>query len=71
MSIPAIVIGAILILVVLRETLGSIIHPRRVIHRLRLTQLFYKISWKIFSLLRPRGMGNSFRVSYLSAFGPL
>ena len=71
MSIPAIILGAILILVVLWETFESIILPRSVIRRLRLTRLFYQMSWKSFLLLRPRGMGSSFRESYLSAFGPL
>ena len=54
MSILAIVIGTLIILSVLWETFESIILPRSVVRKYRLTQLFYIYFWKSFVIFRPR-----------------
>lgn len=66
----AIIAGVILVFGVLWETFETIVLPRRVTRRFRLTRLFYRWSWKPWTLLaslrKPRE-----RDSLLSYFGPI
>lgn len=71
MEIVAIISGITLIIVVLWEGFETIILPRRVTRRFRLTRFFYRSSWRPW-----RKMVNAFtqggrRESWLSYFGPL
>jgi hypothetical protein len=65
------VVGAFLLAVVLWDAFETIVLPRRVTRRVRLTRLFYRSTWRPFRMtarwVRP---GNK-RESYLSYFGPL
>lgn len=69
MILPAIA-GAIIVLIVLWETFETIVLPRRVRRRFRLTVLFYRLTWRpwraIGRLLAPKR-----RETFLGYFGPL
>ena len=71
MDIVAIIIGITLILVVLWEGFETIILPRRVTRRFRLTRFFYRNSWhpwlKMVNALIPQREQET----WLSYFGPL
>jgi hypothetical protein len=65
------VVGALLILMVLWEAFETIVYPRRVSRRFRLTRLFYRATWLLWRLvahLRPAGER---RESFLSVYGPV
>jgi hypothetical protein len=64
-------LGVLLILVVLWETFETIILPRRVRRRFRLTRLYYRNTWWPFSALADRISNARRRESLLSFFGPL
>lgn len=67
----AIIVGVALILIILWDAFETIILPRRVTRRLRLTSMFYISMWAIFSRL-VRTMRNLKRQQkYLGTFGPL
>lgn len=63
-------LGALIIVVVLWDAFETIVLPRRVVRRYRLTRLFYRITWQPYSAyaqrLRPKP-----RERILSFFGPL
>jgi ion channel len=62
--------GIALLLVVLRDAFETIILPRRVQRRFRLTSLFYRGSWRLWRGIATRLPGNA-RQHSLSWFGPL
>lgn len=67
----AIIIGLAVILIILWDAFETIILPRRVTRRLRLTTLFYQTIWLICSAT-VRAMSNrKRREKYLGLFGPL
>src|SRR5215470_16943339 len=66
-SIP----GLALILVVLWEAFESIVLPRRVSRRFRLTRIFYRSIWKPWSMLARQMQAGKRREALLSYFGPL
>jgi hypothetical protein len=53
------------------ETFESIILPRRVTRRFRLTRLFYQVTWAVWSAVNPRLPSKKLRESHLSYYGPL
>ncbi len=70
MILPA-VIGLIIIVAILLEAFETVVLPRRVTRRLRITVLFYRLTW-----LPWRAIARSFhrvkrRESFLSYYGPL
>ncbi|HXQ35837.1 MAG TPA: potassium channel family protein [Anaerolineales bacterium] len=64
-------LGVLLILTVLWDAFETIILPRRVIRRLRLTTLFYRSIWWPWSGLMLRLTSGKQREKYLGLFGPL
>ena len=71
MRILAIIVGIILIIVILIDSFETIVLPRRVSRRFRLSRLFYTSSWMLWaSLARKMRPGNR-REFYLSYYGPL
>jgi hypothetical protein len=70
MSVVATLAGLILVLVVLWDVFETIVLPRRVSRRVRLTRLFYLGAWLVWATLARRLHGGR-RESYLSFFGPL
>jgi hypothetical protein len=71
MTILVTVCGIVLILVVLWEGFETIILPRRVTRRFRLTRLFYRRSWLPWSHLVNRLLPVARQETWLSYFGPL
>jgi hypothetical protein len=70
MQIVAIVVGAFIVAVVLRDAFETIILPRRVAGP-RLSKIFYRLTWKPWRAIGARmGAGDS-REAFLSVYGPL
>jgi hypothetical protein len=70
MILPA-VIGLLLILAILLEAFETVVLPRRVSRRLRITVLFYRTTWRswraVARVIRPKKL----RESFLGYYGPL
>ena len=66
----AAVIGAALILLVLWESFETLVLPRRVTRRLRMTRLYYRASWGFWRRIGRQHPGQR-RENYLSVFAPL
>ena len=71
MRLLATIAGIALILVILWDAFETIILPRRVTRRLRLTGLFYGTIWLICSRLVRSMRNRKRREKYLGMFGPL
>jgi Ion channel len=67
MAIPAL----LLIMAVLLDAFETIILPRRVVRRLRLTRTFYRSTWTAWRTLGSRLPTGPLRESFLSTYGPL
>jgi hypothetical protein len=67
----SIIFGTALILTVLWEGFETIILPRRVRRRFRLTRLYYRSTWRMWSAAVHRVRGKQRRESLLSFYGPL
>ena len=65
------ILGLLLMFVTLWETFESIILPRRVTRRFRLTRLFYQVTWAVWSAFNKRLPSKKVRESHLSYYGPL
>ena len=64
-------IGLVLIVVVLWDVFETIVLPRRVTRRFRLTRAFYRLVWLPWSAIARRLKKNKQRETFLSVFGPL
>ena len=71
MHLLAAVVGVLLILVVLWDTFETIVLPRRVTRRLRLTRLFYVGTWAPVAGLARKVPPGKKRDRYLAFYGPL
>jgi hypothetical protein len=71
MSLPAAILGIVLLAIVLWDVFETIILPRRVTRRLRLARLFYKSTWMPWRWIAGRFRAGNLRESFLSFFGPL
>jgi hypothetical protein len=69
-SWPALV-GIVLIAGILWEGFETVIFPRRVTRRLRLTRLFYRATWLIWSGIIARIFSAKRREVYLGIYGPI
>jgi hypothetical protein len=67
----AIVCGTLLALVVLRDTFETIVLPRRVMQRVRLTRIFYRITWSPGAAAARRWRPGRRREHFLALYGPL
>jgi len=65
----AAIVSVLLIAVVLWETFETLVLPRRVARRLRLTRLYFRSLWRLWSL--GRKSSGPRRETYLSVFAPL
>ena len=70
MRVAAIVAGVVLIALVLWETFETLVLPRRVARRLRLTRISFRVMWRTWSAIGRRHPGPR-RENYLGVFGPL
>ena len=66
----SIALGIILILAVLWETFETIVLPRRVTRQFRMTRLFYRWSWKPWTMVASHRKSKK-RDSLLSYYGPI
>lgn len=71
MRLLAVIPGVALILIILWDAFETIILPRRVTRRLRLTTLFYESIWRPWSGLLRSMSNRKKREKYLGMFGPL
>src|SRR5579863_4533933 len=71
MKILAVIFGIILVLAILQDSFESIILPRRVSRRFRLSRLFYLSAWALWSSIARKMRPGNRREFYLSYFGPL
>jgi hypothetical protein len=71
MRLLAVIPGLGLILIILWDAFETIILPRRVTRRLRLTSLFYQSMWLVCSSLVRAMRNQKRREKYLGIFGPL
>ena len=65
------IIGMVLIVVVLWDVFETIVLPRRVTRRFRLTRAFYRSFWSPWSKIAARVHKSKKRETFLSVFGPL
>lgn len=71
MSLGYLIVGIVLVLGVLWEAFETVVLPRRVTRRLRLTRLFYRCTWIPWSAVARSIMHSKRREAVLSVFGPL
>lgn len=67
----AVVMGALIILTVLWEAFETIVLPRRVTRRFRLTVFFYRFTWAPWKFIARHIRKRSRRETFLSFYGPL
>ena len=70
MTLPA-VFGLLLILAILLEAFETVVLPRRVSRRLRITVLFYRMTWRPWRALARLMRRKKLRESFLGYYGPL
>jgi hypothetical protein len=71
MEILAVIVGIILIIGILIDSFESIVLPRRVSRRFRLSRFFYMSTWAPWSAIARKMRPGNRREYYLSYFGPL
>ncbi len=71
MHVLAALIGLILVFVVLRDTFETIILPRRVAGRFRVSKIFYRLTWMPWAAIGRRMYPGERREAYLSTYGPI
>ncbi len=71
MRILATIVGIIFIIGILQDSFETVILPRRVSRRFRLSSMFYTSTWKMWSSLARKMRPGNRREYYLSYFGPL
>jgi hypothetical protein len=69
--IVATICGIVLIVVILWEGFETIVLPRRVTRRFRLTRLFYRRTWRPWAKMVGSVVPARWRETWLSVFGPL
>ncbi len=71
MHFAAAVAGIFLVFVVLRDAFETIILPRRVAGRLRVSKIFYQVTWQPWAAIGRRLRSGERREAYLSTYGPI
>ncbi|MFL5698463.1 MAG: potassium channel family protein [Ktedonobacteraceae bacterium] len=71
MRILATIVGVIFIIGILQDSFETVILPRRVSQRFRLSRMFYTSTWMMWSSLARKMRPGNRREYYLSYFGPL
>ncbi|MGP0043506.1 MAG: potassium channel family protein [Syntrophobacteraceae bacterium] len=70
-SVSIALAGAFLIVLVLWEAFETIIFPRRVTRRVRLTRIFYRVTWRAWRRIVYLISSKHLRENLLSIYGPL
>jgi hypothetical protein len=71
MQILAALVGLVLVAIVLRDSFETIILPRRVSARLRVSKVFYQATWRPWRAVGRRVRSSNWRENFLSTYGPL
>jgi hypothetical protein len=71
MRVVAAIFGLFLILAMLQDGFESVVLPRRVARRLRLSRLYYISSWRLWLKIAGKLARGNRRESFLGVFGPL
>jgi Ion channel. len=71
MQLAVALVGIILVAIVLRDAFETIILPRRVSARLRVSKIFYQLTWKPWKAAGRRMHQGDWRETFLSTYGPL
>src|SRR6202171_3794822 len=71
MQFAAALVGLVLVGVVLRDSFETIILPRRVAGRLRVSKIFYQATWKPTAAIARRMPAGERRESFLGTYGPV
>jgi hypothetical protein len=71
MKVVAVIIGIVCIVVVAFDAFETVVLPRRVVRRVRLAKIFYRVSWAAWSALGRKLRQGNRREYYLSYYGPL
>lgn len=71
MKVAAVILGIICFFIVAFDGFETIILPRRVVRRVRLAKIFYRVSWAGWSTLGRKMRPGNRREYYLSYYGPL
>lgn len=71
MNILAAIAGVLLIFTILQDSFETVVLPRRVSNRFRLSRLFYTTTWVLWSSVARKMRPGNRRDLYLSYFGPL
>jgi hypothetical protein len=67
---PAFVVGTLLILFILWDAFETVVLPRSIVRKLRLTWLYYRATWTPFAALARRCPFASVRERLLAVYGP-
>jgi hypothetical protein len=71
MQILVALLGILLVAIVLRDSFETIILPRRVSARLRVSKIFYQVTWRPWRAVARRLRSSDWRETFLSTYGPL
>src|SRR5438552_2921778 len=71
MTLLAVLLGLALIAGGLWDAFETVILPRRVVRQLRISSIFYRLTWRPYAFFASRIHSDSRREPYLSFYGPL
>src|SRR5258708_20637183 len=71
MQILVALVGVLAVAIVLRDSFETIILPRRVSARLRVSKIFYQVTWRPWRAAGRRLRSSDWRETFLSTYGPL
>src|SRR5438309_888608 len=71
MRILVAIFSVLLIIVTLQDSFESIVLPRRVVRRFRLSRLFYVATWAIWSFIGRKMRAGNRREFYMTYYGPV
>src|SRR5438876_10258568 len=69
-NILAIIVGILFILAILQDSFETVILPRRVSRKFRLSRMFYTSTWMLWSSIARKMRPGNRREFYLSYYGP-
>lgn len=71
MRVIAAIFGVVFILITAFDAFETIVLPRRVVRRVRMAKIFYRVSWACWALIGHKLKAGNRREYYLSIYGPL
>jgi hypothetical protein len=71
MKFAAALVGLVLVAIVLRDAFETIILPRRVAGRVRVSKIFYQVTWKPVATIGRKMPSGDRRENFLSTYGPV